>query len=324
MNVRFGLIGGSAIAQRAMLPALQAVPGVEVGLVASRSAQRRAELAARFGVRTAEEYEAVLADPDVDAVYISLPNALHEDWTLRALKAGKHVYCEKPAVLDLAGATRVAALARARRRVFFEGFMFLFHPQHAEVRCLIRTGAIGQPLHFDGWFGIPPLESTNIRYDPALGGGALNDAAGYPIQAARFVFGDEPTDLSGLLVHRAAGGVDERGIATLEFPGSRTAQVAFGFGLGYRNAYAVWGTDGLLQLERAYSVSADHPPTIALRDRAGREELRQLAPANHFVLAVEAFVAAVRGQAPFDTFLADFEALARILDRLRQTARWVG
>ena len=322
VDVRFGLIGGSAIAQRAVLPALQAVPGVQVALLASRSETRRGELAARFGVRTTPDYEAVLADPEIDAVYISLPNALHEQWTLRALAAGKHVYCEKPTVLDAAGGERVARLARERRRVFLEGFMFLFHPQHREVRRLIQGGAIGEPLHFDGWFGIPPLDPSNFRYDPTLGGGVLNDAAGYPIHAARYVFGDEPVDLSGIFYRRTADGVDQRGVATLEFPGGRTAQIALGFGLGYRNAYAVWGTEGMLQLERAFSVPPDYAPTIALRDRGGREERRQLAPANHFVHTVEAFVAAVRGELPFDAFLGDFQALARIHYTLRRTAQY--
>ena len=320
MDVCFGLIGGSAIAQRAVLPALQAVPGVKAALLASRSGDRRAALTDRFGLRTTPDYDAVIADPEIDAVYIALPNTLHEEWTLRALSAGKHVYCEKPTVLEAAGAERVARLARERRRVFLEGFMFLFHPQHREVRRLLRDGAIGQPLHFDGWFGIPPLDPANFRYDPALGGGVLNDAAGYPIHAARFLFADEPTARSAILYRRSADAVDERAVATLEFPAGRTAQIALGFGLGYRNAYAVWGTEGMLHLERAFSVPPDHAPTIALRDRTGREETRRLAPANHFVHAIEAFVAAIRGEQPFDTFLADFLALARILDALRRTA----
>jgi predicted dehydrogenase len=323
-QVRFGLIGGSAIAERAVLPALAAVPGAQAVLLASRSEARRSELAARFGLRTSPDYAAVLADPEVEAVYISLPNALHERWSLRALAAGKHVYCEKPAVLEAAGAARVAALARQRRRVFLEGFMFLFHPQHQRVKRLIQEGVIGQPLHLDAWFGIPPLEPGNIRLDPALGGGALNDAGGYPLHAARLLFGAEPSALAGRLFRCPGGGVDERGVAWLEFPAGRTAHLAFGFGLGYRNAYAVWGTEGLLQLERAFSVSPEHAPTIALRDRAGREALRRLPPANHFELTVAAFVAAVRGALPFDAFLDDFEALASLLDRLRQTAEWRG
>ena len=319
MTIRFGLIGGSAIAERAVIPALLATPGVAPELLASRTEARCRWLAERFGLRATPDYDAVLADPTIDAVYISLPNALHEEWTLRALEAGKHVYCEKPAVLDTAGAARVAALARARRLVFFDGFVFLFHPQHREVRRLIADGAIGLPLHVDGWFGFPPLNPGNIRHSRALGGGALNDAAGYPIGAARFLFGAEPIAVSGVLHGPTdADAVDERGAVRLEFEGSRTAHLTFGFGLGYRNAYAVWGTDGMLQLERAFSVPPDHQPVLALRDRHGREELRRLEPANHFVLALEAFAAAVGGELPFDAFLPDFEALAQIMDQVRR------
>jgi predicted dehydrogenase len=319
--LRVGLIGGSAILQRAVLPALRATTGIEVAVLASRTDCRRRELGEQFGLRTVPDYEPVLTDPLIDAVYISLPCALHEEWAARALEAGKHVYCEKPAVLSTEGAARLARLARERGRVLFEGFVFLFHPQHAEVRRLIAAGAIGRPLHVDGWFGFPPLDPSNIRCDPALGGGALNDAAGYPIHAARLIFGAEPERVSGTLFRRQPDGVDERGVVALEFAGAGAAQAVFGWGFGYRNAYAVMGSEGSLLLERAFSVPPDRPPTVVLRDRNGREEARRLEPANHFRLAIQAFDSAVRGEQPIDAFLGDFVALARILDEVRRRAQ---
>jgi predicted dehydrogenase len=196
--------------------------------------------------------------------------------------------------------------------------MFLFHPQHEAIRQLIRGGAIGQPLHVDAWFGFPDLPAEDFRRSLALGGGALNDAGGYPLHAARFLLEGEPLEVAGRLYRAAPDAVDHRGTAWLEFPGDRSANATFGFGLGYRNAYAIWGADGLIQLERAFSVPPDFQPTIVVRDRNGREERRQLGPANQFALALEAFAATVRGERPFDAFLGDFLAISRILDRLRR------
>ncbi|MCC7105655.1 MAG: Gfo/Idh/MocA family oxidoreductase [Chloroflexi bacterium] len=319
-RVRFGIIGGAAIAQRSVLPALQAAPSAEAVVLASRSEARRSEIAARFGLRTTASYDEVLDDPEVDAVYICLPNDLHEPWTLRALGASKHVYCEKPAVLDAAGAWRVASLARERRLVFLEGYMSLFHPQLACVRRLIEAGAIGEPRHFDGAFGFPPLNEDNIRYRAALGGGGLNDSAGYPLHAARRLLGGEPDVLGGALFRSPEREVDERGTALLAFPGGRTASVVFGIGFAYRNAYTVWGADGQISLERAYSAPPDHVPTIVLRDRNGREQTRLLEPADHFLLLVEAMASAIRGEQPYDAFLPDFEAIAALMDTLRRCA----
>src|SRR5690349_9268980 len=118
MELRFGIIGGAAIARRSVLPAIQSSPGCRIVLAASRSPERCSLIARDFGIPTTDRYETVLEDPTIDAVYIALTNARHEAWTLRALAAGKHVYCEKPTVLDRAGATRVAALARTQRLVF--------------------------------------------------------------------------------------------------------------------------------------------------------------------------------------------------------------
>ena len=289
-------------------------------LAASRSAERRSLLESDFGIPTTERYETVLEDPSIDAVYIALTNARHEAWALRALAAGKHVYCEKPTVLDLAGAARVAALARAQRLVFLEGFMFRFHPQHQAVRELLAAGAIGEPLHLDAWFGIPSLAADNHRLLAAEGGGAFNDTAGYPIQAARLLFGAEPLDSRARRFRSPDQDVDQRGSIVLDFANGRTAHLAYGFGYGYRNAYAIWGSEGILTLERAFSVPPDHAPIILLRDRSARESVRQLAPANHFQEALLAFTAAIRGERPTDAFLDDFESLARLMDRLRKSA----
>jgi NDP-hexose-3-ketoreductase len=201
-----------------------------------------------------------------------------------------------------------------------DGFMFLFHPQHAEVARLLASGVIGAPRQLEAWFGFPPLDAGNIRRSAGLGGGALNDAAGYTLHAARRLFGREPSVLAGRRYRSAESEVDERGVALLELGHGIVGQIAYGWGHAYRNAYTVWGAEGRLSLERAFSVPPDHAPTIVLRDRNGREERRQLVPANHFVLALSAFVAAIRGQAEREPLLDDLVVGARMLERLRDAS----
>ena len=141
-------------------------------------------MAKEYGCEAAT-YEEVLANPDIDAVYISLPNSLHEEWSVKAMEAGKHVWCEKPAALTYHGAKRMIQIAKASNVRLMEGFMFRLHPQHAKVQELIQDGTMGEILTFEGCFAVPmPAPETNIL-KRELGGGVLNDAAIYPIAASR-------------------------------------------------------------------------------------------------------------------------------------------
>ena len=161
--------------------------------IASRDAGRAASIAARFGIaRSYGNYQALLDDPEIEAVYNPLPNHLHVEWTVKALDAGKHVLCEKPIGLNAAEAQAiVAARDRSGRRVI-EAFMVRFHPQWHRVRALVRAGRIGTVRTIQSAFLFTVLDPNNVRNRPDIGGGALYDVGCYPIVTARYVFGAEP------------------------------------------------------------------------------------------------------------------------------------
>jgi len=288
--MRFGVLGCAAIAWRATLPAIERSPAAELAAVASRDPDRAARFADRFGCRTAPDYDTVLADPGIDAVYIPLPTALHARWAIRALDAGKHVLVEKPLAVDAAEARQVVAASHAAQRTVVEGFMFLHHAQHAAVRERVDAGLIGEPQVFDGTFGIPPLPPGDIRYRRDLGGGALLDLGGYPIRAARLWLGD--LAVAGAVLRRSPEyDVDIGGAALLRTPDGRAARVAFGLDQHYRCTYTLWGGEGTITLERAFTAPATLRPALVL-ERQDHREIITLDADDHFANMIAHFVKA--------------------------------
>ncbi|MFE1898938.1 Gfo/Idh/MocA family protein, partial [Streptomyces yangpuensis] len=196
-RVRMGVLGCADIALRRMLPAIAAADSAELVAVASRDAAKAERAAARFGCAGVKGYRTLLERDDIDAVYVPLPPALHFEQVAEALRAGKHVLCEKPLCTTHAEAAELMGLARRHRRILAENFMFLHHSQHAGVRSLVASGAIGGLEVLSGSFGVPPLDPTGFRYAPSLGGGALLDVGVYPLRTAQMYLSGEPEVLAG-------------------------------------------------------------------------------------------------------------------------------
>ncbi|MFF5706486.1 Gfo/Idh/MocA family protein [Streptomyces sp. NPDC012794] len=292
--VRIGVLGCADIARRRMLPALRAAPGARLVAVASRDAAKAGATAAESGCEAVTGYAALLERDDIDAVYVPLPAALHAEWVEAALRAGKHVLAEKPLTTDLASTRRLMALAEGTGRVLRENVMFVHHSQHAAVRALVADGAIGEPRSFRAEFSIPRLPDSDIRYDAALGGGALWDTGVYPVRAALHFLGDRLEAEAAVLVRGGPGrGVDTGGTALLRTPEGVCAQLAFGLDHGYRSAYEITGSEGRITVDRAFTPPAGHPPLVRLERRTGAEEI-VLAPDDQVLAAVTAFTAAVR------------------------------
>ena len=154
--IALAVIGAAEIAERRMLPAVEATPGVRLAVIASRRPDRAAALAARFGAIAVPDYGLVLERDDVDAVYLPLPNALHEPWAERALLAGKHVFVEKPLATTAEAVERLQRLAAERSLVMRENMMFVHHRQHSELKRLVEEGLIGAPLAYSAEFSVPP------------------------------------------------------------------------------------------------------------------------------------------------------------------------
>ncbi|MEV0387462.1 Gfo/Idh/MocA family oxidoreductase [Nonomuraea sp. NPDC050643] len=314
--LRIGVLGCAEIARRRLLPAFARTPGAEIAAVASRDPGKAAEVAGLYGCRAVHGYDALLAREDVQAVYVPLPAALHAPWVEAALRAGKHVLAEKPLTTDHATTRALLDLARSSGLVLMENVMFVHHAQHAVVRRLVAEGAIGRVRALHSAFTIPPLPGGDIRYRADLGGGALWDVGVYPLRAASLFLGPG-LEVAGATLSSGGHDVDVSGAALLRAPGGVAAQLTFGFEHAYRSMYELWGADGRITVERAFTPPADHRPVLRLERRAGVEEI-SLDPDDQVVNTVSAFVAAVReGVSP--THDASLE-LAALLTAVRHHA----
>ncbi|WP_404816585.1 Gfo/Idh/MocA family protein [Streptomyces thermolineatus] len=271
--VRLGVLGCADIARRRMLPAAVRSPDVEVVAVAGRDPARADETARAHGCRAYHGYPELLADPDVEAVYVPLPAALHERWNEAALAAGKHVLAEKPVTTAPERTAALYALARRRRLVLWENVMFVHHPQHEAVRALVRDGAIGDLRSLRAEFTVPRRPAGDIRLRPDLGGGCLWDTGVYPVRAALHFLGPHLEVVGAWLSRGPGDAVDTGGAALLRDTGGRTAQLAFGLDHGYRSVYELCGSRGRVVLDHAFTPAADHRPVVRLETPDGRREI---------------------------------------------------
>lgn len=292
--VRLGLIACSSIARRRFVPALKTSTVARLERVGSRDPAKAEKFARDFDCAKSGTNEAVLNDPDVDAVYISTPIALNEHWTRLAIQHGKHILCEKSSFLSHATARDVLQLCAAKKVRFMEAFSFRYHPQHALVRKLIAEGRIGTPRIFHGELTYPKPPTGDFRHDTALGGGVFYDGGCYPIAAALMAMPSAPVSVSGQLHFESGTRVDDTVAVTMVFAGGEVAQCAAGFGLHYRSRYSVIGTEGRIELERAFSVLPDLVTVAVLETKAGSERIT-VPPVDQFRLMIDDFAVEVSG-----------------------------
>ena len=260
--------------------------------VASRTQGRADAYAREKGIARAHgSYEALLADPEIDAVYVSLPNHLHMPWTVRALQAGKHVLCEKPLSRRAAEVEEAFDLAEASGLVLAEAFMWRHHPQVAQAQELLASGAIGRLALIRARFSGPVAEPGDPRLSRAMDGGALMDVGCYCVSGARTLAGGEPEQVEAM---RIAGGEDVDVVLTglLRFEGDVLASIDCGFALAAEDGLEAVGDEGVLRLTDPWHA---REPVIEL-ERAGTPTQRIAVPhANHYALQLRDFAAAVAG-----------------------------
>ena len=216
-----------------------------------------------------------------DAVYISTPNAVHAETVFLAAKNKKHILCEKSLGINLKEVEEMVQCCKENNVALFEGFMYQFHTQHQFVKKLIQDGEIGIPFHFQASFGFPPINENDFRYKKELGGGVVLDAGSYPIHSARHFFGKEPISSNAILENEGHE-VEIRGTVLLNFGKSRTASLIFGFNNMYQSKYSIWGTKGMITLDRAYAVPSNFNPTCIL-EKQGFKEVYTLNACDHFI-----------------------------------------
>jgi D-xylose 1-dehydrogenase (NADP+, D-xylono-1,5-lactone-forming) len=253
---RWGILSAANIARRRFVPGLLAGTEGLLGAVAARDGDRARAFADEFGIpRAYDSYEALLADPEIDGVYIGLPNLLHTEWTIRAAEAGKHVLCEKPLSRRASDVERMAAVCEAAGVVLMEAFMYRHHPQHARVRELLAAGEIGEPTFLRATFSFAMTDerrSRDVRTNPALDGGAFMDVGCYALNAARFLFDAEPVEVSAIQRFDPALGVDTSLAAIVRFPGDRLAMIDGSFDVSGPQRYEVVGFNGSIIVDPAF------------------------------------------------------------------------
>lgn len=263
-KIRWGILGTGAIAHKFAAGLRESNTGALVA-IGSRSGQSARSFAADFPATCHGSYESLLADPNVDVVYISTPHPMHAEWTIKAADAGKHVLCEKPLAMNHAEALAVVEAARRNDVFLMEAFMYRCHPQTAKLVELIRDGVLGEVRFIRATFSFAAPRNLESRLlNRALGGGAILDVGGYPVSMARLIAGvvagktfEEPLEIKAVGQLGAESRVDEYSIASLLFPGGIVAQLAAGVQLDLDNNIRIIGTKGSLLVPRPWVVSRE-------------------------------------------------------------------
>jgi D-xylose 1-dehydrogenase (NADP+, D-xylono-1,5-lactone-forming) len=294
--VRIGVLGAAKIA-RLFVDAVRTSRKVVVTAVASRDVDRAKAFARDTGVATVHPtYEALLSDPQIDAVYVPLPNNRHAEWAIRAADAGKHVLCEKPLAATAAEARAVFAAARKNGVYLVEGYPYRAQPQTLKMRELLDANAIGKLQLVQASFGFPLTDMTNIRMDPTLAGGALMDAGSYPVSLVRTIAGAKPARVFAMS-RWAGSGVDLTTLATLEFADGLLAQISCSFATARHRHAFVAGDAGSIATTYFNDTSSEFPPLLDIRRGTGWDAPREIvetASGSGFLAEAESFHDLVR------------------------------
>lgn len=272
--LKWGLLSTARI-NRALIPGIRASKRSQLVAIGSRELKKAQEFAQEWNIpRTHGSYEDLLADPEIDAIYNPLPNHLHAEWTIKALKAGKHVLLEKPMALSVSEVRAIAEAAQNNKKIVAEAFMYRYHPQTLKVQELIASGAVGKVLFIQGNFTFALDHPEDIRWNPDFGGGSIWDIGCYPISYTRMISGIKPVSVFGTQV-TSQSGVDLTFTGSMKYPNGVMAQFYSSFGLPYQTYMEVRGTEGTLTISSPFKPEANIPLIL----RQGDSEKKFLFPA---------------------------------------------
>ena len=324
--VAWGILGTATIARKCVIPAMHASSKCGVRVLGSRDPDAARVLRSQYGIdKVVEGYDAVVKNPDVDAVYIPLPNHLHREWTLKALAAGKHVLCEKPLALNTREAREMAAAAKDSGRLLMEGFMYRFHPRSRRLHRMVTAGEIGslRMVRTAFCYHMEPavIESgNNFRLRKETGGGALMDVGCYGVSTARWYFGREPVAVQAQADYHA-NGVDLHLVGSLKFDGGGLAVVEASFISALQQTYCLIGQQAAVELPHDAYIPWDKDTVYSIRG-AGQESGKRIPVqgADEYRLMVEHFADAIRGSAALAYPPQDSVHNMQVLDALAEAA----
>ena len=323
--VRWGVLGAANIALTKVIPAMQRSTRARVVAIASRDAAKARKAAESLDIERAyDSYEALLADPDVEAIYNPLPNDLHVPWTIRAAQAGKHVLCEKPIAMSAAEARTLLPVRERTGVLIGEAFMARTHPQWIAARDLVRAGRIGALRLIVGHFSYFLRNPANIRNRIESGGGALMDIGCYPITLSRWLYGEEPIEVEAMIDRDPEMGVDRLTSGLLRFPSGGQTSFTCGTQLVRHQAMHLYGESGRIQVEIPFNAPPDRPCRIFVDD--GRDvygsgiETIEIPAVDQYTVQGDVFSDAIRGRGEVPVTLEDAIANMDVIDRLFRSA----
>jgi xylose dehydrogenase (NAD/NADP) len=322
-KLKWGILGCAGIADQHIITAIQQSNSGEVLAVASRTKERAKSMAGKHGIpRYYGNYEALLSDAEIEAIYIPLPNHLHCEWVVSAAAAGKHVLCEKPLALSEGEAIEMATACQKANVQLAEAYMYRHHPRYERAKQLIKSGQIGDVRGVVGQFTFDLSgRAGDIRFRSDMGGGSTYDDGCYPISAARLLLGTEPEAVTAhSLFSPQHDNVDMMNTALLEFPSGIGAMLQFGMWCDGRNEIQVLGSKGSLLIPNAFYYE---PPaeTKLLINTQGKKTEEHFGSINHYVRQIEDFNNCILDQQPLSYPAGDSIANMKVIEAVLRSSK---
>jgi len=320
--IRYAVVGAGWIAQAAVLPAFAHARHARLVTIVSGDEVKRRELAARYRLRRTwdyEQYDECLASGEVDAVYVALPNSMHRDYTERAARAGVHVLCEKPMATNVEDCEAMIDAARDAGVKLMIAYRLHFEEANLGAIAVVESGVLGDLRFFTST--ISQVTEQGARLDPRLGGGALFDTGIYCVNAARYLFRDEPAEVMALqssVDERFPAGVDETTAALLAFPGGRLATFVCSLGAASTSQYRLVGTLGELALDPGYTFDEERVQRLTVRECV---EVRRFPPADQFAPELDYFADCILRERDPEPSGEEGLADVRVLEAIERSAR---
>lgn len=317
-KIRFGIVGCGNIAHKSFIPGIRPAKNAVLVAVASRSLEKAKKFAAENDIpRVFGSYEELLASPDIDAVYLPLPNGSHKEWAIRSMQAGKHVLSEKPLAPTPQDCLELGAIAEANSVYLMEDFMYRFHPLTEYAIKTAQSGALGKLTGFMGSFSFYLKNKNDVRYDPALAGGAIMDVGCYPINASRTIFGEQPEAVSAMAVY-AKDGIDDQMDIIAKYSDGKTALINCGFNSDHPFGYTVYGEKGFIQTENGYLMGVNDG-TLTQEIDGVREVLKD--NTNEYTRIIEHFADCILNKKPLRYDYHDAAQNMAVINAAQESAR---
>ena len=320
-KVRWGVLGYANVAREWVMPAIQRADNSELWALASRDPAKIVECNQRFpGVRAVLDYEELLRDPEVDAVYIPLPNTLHKEWAVRAAERGKHILCEKPLCMNASECREMIAVCTRHGVRLMEAFMYRYTDRVRRVLEVVRSGALGEIKFIEATNLSLLTDRTSIRFKPELGSGSLYDSGCYQVNFAGLIADTiagttgivQPASISAECVRDGTGGIDEIFSGVIRYPSGLIASVNCGFNAHRRVFAEIVGTQGILHVPDTFSGD---PGALTLTLGGERREI-PVAESDRFRLEIEDFADALRRGRPTRLGMPESLRNAEVINRL--------